>query len=203
MSYPSEIPSMPSIESRLEELLRRGEDMRTRGEPVSAEELCRDCPELVMLLRARMEGEPLTKPREDTSPTSQPPARSYDNDDLHIGSEPIAGYKLVLRLGRGGYGEVWKAIAPGGFAVALKFVPLATDGLQVEQRALDIIRTLRHPCLLTTVGSWQTNRYLVIAMEPTGRSKIAFRRRSVRDTSGSLEKKCWSTFTKPPKGLIS
>jgi formylglycine-generating enzyme required for sulfatase activity/serine/threonine protein kinase len=170
MSYPSEIPSMPSIESRLEELLRRGEDMRTRGEPVSAEELCRDCPELVMLLRARMEGEPLTKPREDTSPTSQPPARSYDNDDLHIGSEPIAGYKLVLRLGRGGYGEVWKAIAPGGFAVALKFVPLATDGLQVEQRALDIIRTLRHPCLLTTVGSWQTNRYLVIAMELADRT---------------------------------
>ncbi|HEY4263091.1 MAG TPA: serine/threonine-protein kinase, partial [Schlesneria sp.] len=161
---------MPSIESRLEELLRRGEEMRSRGEPVSAEELCRDCPELLMLLRARMEVEPLTKPREDTSPTSQPPARSYDNDDLHIGSEPIAGYKLVLRLGRGGYGEVWKAIAPGGFAVALKFVPLATDGLQVEQRALDIIRTLRHPCLLTTVGSWQTNRYLVIAMELADRT---------------------------------
>lgn len=161
---------MPSIESRLEELLRRGEDMRSRGEPVTAEELCRDCPELVMLLRARLEVEPLTKPREDTNPTSQPPARSYENDDLHIGSEPIAGYKLVLRLGRGGYGEVWKAIAPGGFAVALKFVPLATDGLQVEQRALDIIRTLRHPCLLTTVGSWQTNRYLVIAMELADRT---------------------------------
>lgn len=161
---------MPSIESRLEELVQRGEELRRRGDPVSAEELCRDCPELVMLLRARLEGDTGTKRRNDTTSPSQTPARSQDSDDLHIGSEPIPGYKLVLRLGRGGYGEVWKSIAPGGFAVALKFVPLATEGLQVEQRALDIIRTLRHPCLLTTVGSWQTGRHLVIAMELADRT---------------------------------
>jgi formylglycine-generating enzyme required for sulfatase activity/serine/threonine protein kinase len=161
---------MPSIENRLEELLQRGEELRRRGEPVSVEELCRDCPELVLLLRARIEGDPLTKPRNDTSATNKSSTPSHDRDDLHIGGEPIAGYKLVLRLGRGGYGEVWKATAPGGFAVALKFVPLATEGLQVEQRALEIIRTLRHPCLLTTVGSWQTTRYLVIAMELADRT---------------------------------
>jgi serine/threonine protein kinase len=37
-------------------------------------------------------------------------------------AEPIPGYKLIERLGRGGYGEVWKASAPGGIHKAIKFV---------------------------------------------------------------------------------
>jgi pSer/pThr/pTyr-binding forkhead associated (FHA) protein len=81
------------------------------------------------------------------------------------GMEPAPGYCLSQRLGRGGYGEVWKAYAPGGFQVALKFVPLAKSCGATELKALEIIRDIRHPNLLVTFASWQTEEWLIIGME--------------------------------------
>jgi serine/threonine protein kinase len=65
--------------------------------------------------------------------------------------EPIPGYTLRERLGSGGYGEVWKADAPGGLAKAIKLVYGYADGDRAsrELKAMALIKTLRHPFLLS------------------------------------------------------
>lgn len=84
---------------------------------------------------------------------------------LHLaaGVEPIPGYRLARILGRGGFGEVWEAEAPGRVRVALKFIPLDTAHSDPEQRALDTIREIRHPHLLEIHFATQVEDRLVIA----------------------------------------
>src|SRR5271157_4804652 len=93
---------------------------------------------------------------------------------LEAGAEPVPGYRLVERLGRGGCGEVWKATGPGGFELALKFVCLTEPVGPLELRALQIIKDLRHPHLLSTFGAWQVQKYLVISMELAERTLLVF-----------------------------
>ena len=83
---------------------------------------------------------------------------------LDAGLEPVAGYTLVRLLGRGGFGEVWEAQAPGGVRVALKFIRLDSDQAGPEQRALEVIRNIRHPHLLDVQFAIRVEDCLVIAM---------------------------------------
>ena len=66
-------------------------------------------------------------------------------------NEPIPGYKLVKRIGAGGYGEVWAAEAPGELVKAIKFVYglLDEDRAAREMKALTRIKGVRHPFLLS------------------------------------------------------
>ncbi len=66
-------------------------------------------------------------------------------------TEPIPGYQLEKRIGAGGYGEVWSAIAPGGLAKAIKFVYGYLDDERAarEMKALTRIKEVRHPFLLS------------------------------------------------------
>ena len=82
---------------------------------------------------------------------------------LVAGFEPVAGYVLIERLGRGGFGEVWKASSPGNFLVAMKFLPLSAANAAVEKAALDVVRSIRHPNLLPVFGVWENEPFLIIA----------------------------------------
>jgi tetratricopeptide (TPR) repeat protein/serine/threonine protein kinase len=76
-------------------------------------------------------------------------ARNYKEGDA-----PVPGYKLLKFLGRGGFGEVWKATAPGGFEVALKIINLSGKPGQKELRALQVVKRLRHPHLIQVTAFW-------------------------------------------------
>jgi serine/threonine protein kinase len=92
-------------------------------------------------------------------------------------AEPIPGYKLVERLGGGGFGEVWKAIAPGGIFKAIKFVygdleTAGDDGQRAEQelKALSRVKAVRHPYILSLERYDIIDGQLMIVMELADRN---------------------------------
>src|SRR5262245_7869956 len=91
--------------------------------------------------------------------------------------EPIPGYRLIDRLGRGGFGEVWKAEAPGGMLKAIKFVYGSLDeacenGKPAEQelKALNRVKSIRHPYILSLERYDIIEGQLVIVMELADRN---------------------------------
>lgn len=70
------------------------------------------------------------------------------------GDEPIPGYRLVEFLGRGSFGEVWRATGPGGTETALKFIALDNKQGIKEFRAIGLVKRLRHPNLCPVQAIW-------------------------------------------------
>lgn len=84
-----------------------------------------------------------------------------------VGAEPIPGYRLIERLGEGGFGEVWKCEAPGGLFKAIKFVYQGDEGGLADQEltALEKVKLLRHPFILSLDRVEVLDQHLLIVME--------------------------------------
>jgi hypothetical protein len=74
---------------------------------------------------------------------------------------------LRERIGAGGYGEVWKADAPGGLVKAVKLVYgfLNEERATTELKAFNRIKQVRHPFLLSLERIEVVEGQLVIVTE--------------------------------------
>lgn len=170
--------------SRMDEWLDKWEEAQQSGDPVGLDQFiekhCKGAPpdlvarfrkeaQLLASINARLE---TRKSGSRATGREQTPGANEKRADLRPGCEILRGYFLESRLGRGGFGEVWRASAPGGIAVAIKFVALERRVRAPELRALEVIKGIRHPNLLSIFGAHQQDGYLLILMELADRTLL-------------------------------
>ena len=146
------------MESRVEDILLHWQELRDQGRSVAPEELCRSCPELLNEVKGQiaiqesmsrhLKLRPATASGENSSDSAAKVLRPTTLQ-LQPGVELVRGYRLLARVGQGGFGEVWKAAGPSGFPVAIKVVPFG-EHKQALLRAMRIVRDYRHPNLVGT-----------------------------------------------------
>lgn len=77
------------------------------------------------------------------------------------------GYELLERIGKGTFGEVYRALAPGGVVVAVKRIlrELDHESSKRELKALEMVRELRHIYLLQLHNYYPFEDRLIIVTE--------------------------------------
>lgn len=92
-------------------------------------------------------------------------------------TEPLPGYRLIEPIGTGGFGEVWKCVAPGGIHKAIKFVYGNLNALDgddpravQELKALERVKQVRHPFVVSIEQIQDVGGELVIVMELADRN---------------------------------
>ncbi len=64
------------------------------------------------------------------------------------------GYRLESFLGRGQFGQVWRATAPGGAVAAVKFIDLSGGEGAKEHEGIKRVKQIRHANLMPITAIW-------------------------------------------------
>jgi len=64
------------------------------------------------------------------------------------------GYRLEQFLGKGQFGQVWRASAPGGTAAAIKFIDLSGGEGAKEHEGIKRVKQIRHANLMPITAIW-------------------------------------------------
>ncbi|MFK8115180.1 MAG: protein kinase family protein [Rubripirellula sp.] len=73
---------------------------------------------------------------------------------LKRGFQFAPGYRLQEFLGRGQFGQVWRATAPGGAAAAIKFIDLTDGQGEKEYEGVRRVKQIRHANLMPITAIW-------------------------------------------------
>lgn len=89
--------------------------------------------------------------------------------DIRPGTEPVPGYRLLKRIGKGGFGEVWEAInTADNTKIALKFLDTKNQPANLvvnEIKLLIQLRDLKHPNLLQFYSVTTGKNLIILSME--------------------------------------
>src|SRR5262249_49576809 len=125
--------------------------------------LCFDSLELLVQKYTTAKPTPRAAGRKTLSPAPPPPRDTVQGGMLPVGG----GYRRLDRIGSGGFGEVWRAEAPGGIEVAVKIIFRPMDDREVhrELEALELMKGLRHQYLLQIQAFWPLHDRVLIVMD--------------------------------------
>jgi serine/threonine-protein kinase len=195
-------------EQQLEELVRRWQDRRLQGETLSADDLCRDCPELADEIRQRI----ASLPPGDSNVTATvkdgtlPRTRADEQETVSV-----EGYAILERLGHGGMGIVWKAkqVATDRL-VALKMLPASTlpdeHDSQRFMTEIHALGSLNHPNIVQIHDAGKTQGRLWYAMEYVPGGSLADRlereRYPIRDAAQLVETLARTIHAAHESGII-
>jgi formylglycine-generating enzyme required for sulfatase activity len=107
----------------------------------------------------------------------------------------------VARLGRGQFGEVWKARDDNGKEVALKFVRHDPPAPGAAVAELDLMKNVGHPNLLVLHRYWRLDGWLVLALELARGSLEDLRRERAADGAEIPFGQLLEYFREAAKGL--
>ena len=162
-------PSQYEINQKLEEALLKYEEQLLLQKDISLENFLESYPALKDQLPKAVQK--FQKIDWHLTTASEPEGETFPDKETVVpitiskGDSPIVGYRLIKKIGRGSFGEVWEAKGPGDVSLAMKIVPMS-DGLDiVEIRSLNIFKSIRHPHLLSIFGFWIIEDHLWIAFE--------------------------------------